>query len=210
MIKGFTVTGTDTDVGKTVFSAMLAQAIGATYYKPIQAGVTPSTDLADVKRLSGLAESHFLPETYRLALPASPHFSAEQEGVDIDPGRLGLPDVAGALVVEGAGGLCVPVTRRLLYIDLFAEWGLPVILCARTALGTINHSLLSVEALKRRGIALHGIVFIGDENADSQRTILDFSGARGLGRLPLLLELNPQSLKQAFTDHFKLEDFVPA
>ena len=143
------ITATDTDVGKTVFAAALAGAIGACYWKPIQCGLEDGGDIARVKALSGLPDDRLLPEVYRFALAASPHRAAEAEGVEIDVARLAPPSVDAPLVIEGAGGLMVPVTRRMLLIDVLATWRIPVILCARTALGTINHTLLSLEALRR-------------------------------------------------------------
>ena len=204
----FIVTGTDTGVGKTVVAAMLTQALDAGYFKPVQSGLEGETDTEAVRRLTGLADGHFLPEVYRLRTPASPHLSAEIDGVAINTGRLTPPDTGRPLIVEGAGGLLVPLTRRTLFIDAFAAWTLPVILCARTALGGINHALLSIEALKARAIPIHGIVFVGDENADTQRTIAEMSGVRRLGRLPWLPHLDSATLAQAFRQHFRLSDFT--
>ena len=207
MSRAFVVTATDTDVGKTVFAAALTRALDGVYFKPIQAGVDGETDLETVRRLSGLGAAHFLPEIYRLKSPLSPHRAAELDGIEIDPVRLALPPTERTLIIEGAGGLLVPVTRRLLFADVFKQWNIPVILCARTALGTINHSLLSLEALRRRRIAVHGIAFIGEENVDSEHTICEMGGVRRLGRLPLLSSLTPVALHQAFAKHFRSEDF---
>ncbi|MBJ7444123.1 MAG: dethiobiotin synthase, partial [Sphingobium sp.] len=120
------VTGTDTGIGKTVFSAGLAAALRAYYWKPIQAGIDPDGDKEEVARLSGLPASHILPEAYRLTTPASPHLAARIDGVEISLDRLALPQVDGPLVVEGAGGVLVPVSENLLMADLFAHWGQPV------------------------------------------------------------------------------------
>lgn len=211
-MKGFIVTGTDTEIGKTIFSAALTLALEGSYYKPVQSGLEEETDTARVQRLTGLPDVHFLPEAYRLNTPASPHLSAELDCVEIDCNRLApqAQDLSGRpipLIAEGAGGLLVPLTREKLTIDAFKEWGLPVILCARTSLGTINHTLLSVEALKARNIPIHGIAFIGEENADSEGTIIDFAGVRKLGRLPILPDINRHSLAQAFDTHFDMTDF---
>jgi dethiobiotin synthetase len=202
------VTGTDTGVGKTVFSAALADALGAVYWKPIQAGLLEETDRQAVLRLSGLSEERVLPEAYRLKTPASPHRAAETDGITIDPDALVLPDTDGPLVVEGAGGLFVPLTRDVAYIDVIARWRAPVVLCARTTLGTINHSLLSIEALRTRGIPFLGVVFIGDENADSEQIIADMGHARRLGRLPHLAPLTGDVLRVAFARHFNIDDFL--
>lgn len=201
------VTGTDTDVGKTVFVAALAGALGARYWKPVQAGLDPSSDAERVAFLSGLPAEHILPEAYRLTTPCSPHRAAEIDGVTIDPSRLALPQVAGPLVVEGAGGVLVPVTPELLFADLFARWGVPVVLVARTALGTINHSLLSIEALRRRGVPILGIAFVGDAQGDSEATIARIGGVKRLGRLPLIDPLDAVTLAAAFAAAFDLDDF---
>ena len=201
------VTGTDTDVGKTVFSAALADALGAQYWKPVQAGLDPSSDAASVTLLSGLPPERILPEAYRLNTPCSPHRAAEIDGVTIESDRLAIPQIAGPLVVEGAGGVLVPVTRDLLFADLFARWACPVVLVARTALGTINHSLLSIEALRGRGVPILGIAFVGDAQDDSEATIAQIGGVKRLGRLPLLDPLNAATLAAAFAAAFDLDDF---
>src|ERR1700722_19887775 len=172
------VSGTDTGIGKTVFAAGLAGALDGVYWKPIQAGLEEETDRATVLRLSGLAPERVLPEAYRLRTPASPHLAAERDGIVIDPEALVLPATDRPLVVEGAGGLRVPLTRELTYIDVMARWKAPVVLCARTTLGTINHSLLSIDALRTRNIPIAGIAFIGDENRESERIIADIGQAR--------------------------------
>ena len=200
----FVVTGTDTGIGKTVFAAGLAGALGACYWKPIQAGVDPEGDKESVAALSGLPASHILPEAYRLATPASPHLAARIDGVEISLDRLALPQVDGPLVVEGAGGLMVPISESLLMIDLFAHWGRPVILCARTGLGTINHSLLSIEALRARGVPIAGIAFIGDPHAENERIVPLLGDVPVLGRLPLLAPLGPETLARAFAAHINL------
>lgn len=187
------VTGTDTGVGKTVASAALAWRLGATYWKPMQAGREDAeSDREAVARLAGVET---LPEAYFLETPCSPHRAAEIDGVTIDPNRLTPP--AGRLVIEGAGGALVPVTRDLLYADLFARWGLPVVIVARTALGTINHSLMTIEVLRARGVRVAGILFSGDEVPDSQATICAMGQVASLGRLPRLDPLTPDSLRAA-------------
>jgi dethiobiotin synthetase len=202
------VTGTDTGVGKTVFSAALAGSLGAIYWKPIQSGLEGGTDSEMVRRLSGLSGASVLPEAYRLMTPVSPHLAAEIDGITIDPQALVLPETDRPLVVEGAGGLLVPLTRETTYIDLFERWQAPVVLCARTSLGTINHTLLSVEAMRARGIALLGVAFIGEENLDSERTITEMGQVRRLGRLPHLAPLTVDTLRAAFARHFDGRDFL--
>jgi dethiobiotin synthetase len=204
----FVVTGTGTGVGKTVFSAALARALGASYWKPVQSGLEGETDSETVRRLSGLDQNRILPEAYRLILPASPHIAAAREGRSIEASRLSVPRVSGPLVIEGAGGLMVPLADTLLQIDLFASWGLPVILCAPTSLGTINHSLLSLEAMAHRGMKLHGVVFIGEQEDEVEMAILSFGKAHRLGRLPPLDPLNATKLAEAFRLNFRLSDFA--
>lgn len=200
------VTGTDTNVGKTVFAAALAGALGASYWKPVQAGDLDMTDSDRVRLLSGLPPENILVEAHRLRTACSPHRSAELDGVEIACGAMSPPD-ADPLVIEGAGGLLVPLTRDILFADLIARWKLPAVLVARTSLGTINHSLLSIHALRSWTIAIHGIAFVGDEARDSEEIICAASGARRLGRLPLIDPLEPASLRRAFLDNFRLEDF---
>ncbi|BCG76300.1 ATP-dependent dethiobiotin synthetase BioD [Mesorhizobium sp. 113-1-2] len=204
MTKRIVITGTDTGIGKTVFSAGLTGLLDSFYWKPVQSGLDEETDSQVVERLAGLPPGRVLPEVYRLKEPLSPHRSAELDGVAIDVARLSLPDLPGPLVIEGAGGLMVPLNRRTKFIDIFAQWRVPVILCARTKLGTINHTLLSIEALRARSIPLIGIAFIGDEVADTQRTIVEFSGVRQLGRLPHIDPLTSETLRDAMVAGFDL------
>lgn len=195
----FVVTGTDTGVGKTVFAAGLAGYLGVPYWKPVQAGLDEGTDRETVAALSG---QPVLPEAYRLTTPCSPHQAAAIDGVTIDLARL-VPS-EGPLVIEGAGGVLVPLREDLLYADLFARWGLPVVLVARTALGTINHSLLSLEALRARAVPVAGIAFVGDENVETERVICAIGQVRRLGRLPWLDPLDADSLRAAFAEGFDL------
>lgn len=204
---GFIVTGTDTDVGKTIFAAALAGAMRGWYWKPVQAGLEEGTDAGSVGRLSGLPADYILPEAYRLTSACSPHRAAAIDGVTIDAARLALP-LQRPLVVEGAGGALVPLGGDMLYADLFARWALPVIVVARTGLGTINHSLMTIEVLRARGCQVHGVAFVGEAVEDSEATIARLGQVRRLGRLPWLPELNADALARAFTDGFDLGDFA--
>ena len=204
-MKGFIVTGTDTGIGKTVFSAALTGALwrrhgAARYWKPVQAGLEETTDSEAVAQLAPGALVH--PEAYRLVTPASPHLAARIDGVTIDPARLALPPGQAPLVVEGAGGALVPLAGRLLYADLFAGWGLPVVVVARTGLGTINHTLLTIEALRARGATLAGIAFVGAAHEENEAVIPLLSGVARLGRLPVLADVTAQTLAQAFDAGF--------
>ena len=207
MSRRFVIAGTDTDVGKTVFAAALVGALDGCYWKPIQAGLEYGGDAALMRLFTPVDSTQILPEVYRLATAASPHRAAEIDGVEIDVDSLVPPATKRPLVIELAGGLMVPLTRSKLQIDLLARWGLPVILCARTKLGTINHSLLSIEALNNRNIPIHGIAFIGDTNEDTERTICEMGNVRRLGRLPMVSPLNAVNIDRAFKDHFRREDF---
>ncbi|PSJ38800.1 dethiobiotin synthase [Allosphingosinicella deserti] len=198
------VTGTDTGIGKTLFSAALVGALGAGYWKPIQAGLEDGSDAGAVAAL--VPGATILPEAYRLATPCSPHRAAELDDVAIDLDAL-VPPAADPLVIEGAGGALVPVTRTCLYADLFARWQLPVVIVARTALGTINHSLLTIEALRARGVPILGIAFSGDAVEDSEATIAAIGRVKRLGRLPTLASLAPEQLAAAFAAAFDIEDF---
>lgn len=198
MSRRIVIVGTDTGVGKTAVSAALVGALGASYWKPVQAGLEGETDSETVARLSGAPAQRILPEAFRLRRPASPHLAARDEGVEIDAAALEPPQCDGPLVIETAGGVMVPLNDRALTIDMLARWRLPVVLVARTALGTINHSLLTLEALRRRDIPIVGVVFVGDEEADVQRSIATIGDAPMLGRLPMLDPLTPQTLRAAF------------
>lgn len=215
----YVITGTGTDVGKTVFAAGLCALIGAEYWKPIQSGlagnvpntkvlpngvVQPGTDRAEVERLSG-ARTH--PEVHLLREPLSPHRAAELDGVPVAPDDLTPPDVP-RLVIEGAGGALVPVTRQVLFADLFARWRLPVVLVAQTGLGTISHSLTALESLRSRRVPVHGVAFTGPPNDDNMATIGEIGRVRVLGRLPLLPQLDRNSLAQAMAENFRAEDFA--
>lgn len=208
MSAGFIVTGTDTGIGKTVFSAALAGALHGYYWKPIQSGLDGETDSDAVRRLSGLSPDRILPEAYRLKLPASPHISAAREGTEIDPERMPLPWGARPIIIEGAGGLLVPLSGCRLQVEQFLAWDLPVILCASTALGTINHTLLSLEALKTRRAHLLGIAFVGDPAEEAEHAIASFSGTPRLGRLPFVAPLDAAPLAAAFRSNFDLAAFA--
>lgn len=206
MTQTFVITGTDTGIGKTIFAASLTKALGGKYFKPVQAGLEPETDSQIVAKLSGCA---VLPEIYRLKLAASPHLAAESEGIEIDPQSLTLPDVTGPLIVEGAGGVMVPLTRNTLFLEVFARWRVPIVLCARTTLGTINHSLMSIAALKYAGCSILGIAFIGEEMVDSEKTICQMGKVHRLGRLPIVSPLDGQNLARVFDENFAISDFLP-
>jgi len=193
----FVITGIGTDVGKTVVSSILAEALKATYWKPIQAG---DLDNSDSIKVNGFTDNvTVLPETFRLSEPMSPHAAAEIDGVEITKEDLNIPEVEGNLIVEGAGGIMVPVNSNgLTFADLIEHWNLPTIVVSRHYLGSINHTLLTIEVLQNRGVAIEGIVFVGDENKATEEIILKSTGVKFLARIPMAEELNkPFVLGQA-------------
>ena len=190
------VCGTDTDVGKTVVSALLVEGLRARYWKPVQSGMEGGGDTGRVAALLELPAERIVPEAYRLAAPVSPHWAAEREGVAIDPARLALPLGDGPLVVECAGGLLVPLRRDWLQIEQIARWGLPVVLVARSGLGTLNHTLLSLEALRQRRIPVLGLVLNGEPHLDNPRTLAELGGVPVLAELPPLEPLTRDSLRR--------------
>ncbi len=198
MMQQLVVCGTDTDVGKTVVSALLVQGLGARYWKPVQCGLEDGGDSARVSQLLGVAAeptaARILPEAYRYSNPVSPHWAAELENSPLDPDRLSLPGGEGPLVVETAGGLLVPLRRDLLQIEQIRRWGLPVLLVARSGLGTLNHTLLSVEALRQRRIPLLGLVLNGPLHPDNPATLEAFTGVPVLACLPPLPALTAAAL----------------
>ena len=202
-MNGFSVTGTDTDVGKTVFCAALAGYLDGWYWKPVQAGMADGTDAERVAALSGLPDNRILPEASRLTTPCSPHRAAQFDGVTIEDAPLALPEYR-PLVVEGAGGALVPLRDDLTVADQMARWGLPAIVVARTTLGTINHTLMTIEVLKARAVPIHGIAFIGEANADSEATICRIGAVRRLGRLPFINPLDRESLRREFSSGIEL------
>lgn len=211
-MKNIIIAGTDTDIGKTVCSALLMSVLQGTYFKPIQSGSKYDSDTQMVKTLSELDEAHFIPERYLLSEPLSPHLAAEIDGVIIDSENLKLPcDMDfNPLIIELAGGLMVPLNRQMLFIDVVKQWmqdGSEVILCAKNTLGTINHTLLSIEALQNRGIPILGIIFTGDGPQDNIKTIAEFSNVRVLGQIPKLDTLNKTTLRKAFYDNFDVDYF---
>lgn len=216
MAQRFVIAGTDTDVGKTIFSAALMLALEEVafkphYWKPLQSGID-SVDTRSVQEITGLSEDRFFPENHIFSAAVSPHRAAEIDEVTVDIPALwekgNIPDCEGTLLIEGAGGLMVPITRKNLQINVYKKWKIPLILCARTDLGTINHTLLSLEALWARRIPIKGVVFIGEPNADNMYTISKFSNVKVLGRLPMVEDMNAQALLEAFKEGFSISDFT--
>jgi len=186
------VTGIGTDVGKTVVSAVLTEALKADYWKPVQTGSFFSTDTAKVQKWVSNTESKFYPEGYLLKQYMSPHAAAELEGTEINIDNIKLPETNNTLIIEGAGGLMVPLNRKQFMIDLIKKFDAEVILVIQNYLGSINHSLLSIDALKNRGLKITGIVLNGPPHQLSEDIILDYSGLKLLGRINKEAELNKE------------------
>jgi malonyl-CoA O-methyltransferase len=195
--RGVFVTGTDTGVGKTVVAAWLTRALDADYWKPIQAGLEDETDTAAVRRLTGLPHERFHEPAYRLEAPLSPHEAARREGIVIELDRIRLPTADRLVVVEGAGGVMVPINDRAFMADLIARLGLPAVVVARSGLGTINHTLLTLESLEARGVAVAGVVMNGPPNEANRRAIETFGAVSVIAEFPPLEPLEAGTLAAA-------------
>ncbi len=196
------VVGTDTNVGKTVLSALLMSAMQAySYWKPIQSGLLEETDTEIVARYSSCDTSRIIPEAYRLSQPLSPHLSSRIDGVVIEMDKLQLPSQQ-SLIVETAGGVLVPINDRSLQIDLLQMWAKPVVIAARSSLGTINHTLMTLEALRRKNIDIVGVVMIGDENAENEKAIEQYGSVKIVGRIPPLKNITADVLRDVYKKEF--------
>lgn len=201
--EAFFVTGTDTGIGKTVISAILTKGLGATYWKPVQSGLKEETDTEAVKRLTGLSQKHFKPEIYRLTEPLSPHASAEIDGAEIAMENFKLPGYdTNHLIVEGAGGVLVPLNRHKMIIDLIARLKLPALVVARSELGTLNHTFLTLEALRARKIPILGVIMNGPQNERNRKAIEYYGGVSVLAELEEIETLDSNSLIPNFKSLF--------
>lgn len=177
------ITGIGTDVGKTIVSAILTEALKADYWKPVQAGDLDWSDTNKVQSLISNTESNFHKETFQLNHSMSPHATAERDGIDILLANIQIPETSNNLIIEGAGGLMVPLNNTDCIIDLIPQLNCEVILVSRNYLGSINHTLLSIEALQKRNILIKGIIFNGKKNKDTESVILKMTGVSLLGRI---------------------------
>ena len=194
--KRIIICGTDTDVGKTIVSSFFVQGRKGIYWKPIQSGTEEGTDTKTVCKLLNLEPNRYLPERYKFKAPVSPHWAAERESSFIEPDNLHLPDLDKLIIIETAGGLMVPLNRNWLQIDQLKVWGAPIILVARTGLGTLNHTLLSLEALKKRNLNVLGLVLNGPPHKDNPKTLEQFGDTKILASLPIFDEVNAKVLSQ--------------
>ena len=213
-MNGFFITGTDTNVGKTVLSALLVAALDANYWKPIQTGSIEGTDRDSVRRFAEVGDDRVLPEAYIFEPPVSPHLAAREAGARIRLDDLPWPPAAATSaperpwIVEGAGGALVPINESETMIDLMRRIGLPVVIAARTSLGTINHTLLTLAALHAAELPVHGVVLIGDQNRENRDTIEKFGHVRVIGEIPKLPNLHRTALMQVFLNHFDRSAFA--
>jgi dethiobiotin synthetase len=208
-MNGFFVTGTDTNVGKTVLSALLVAALDGIYWKPVQTGAIEGTDQNSIGLWAACPEERILPERYLFDPPVSPHLAASEAGIRIALEDFALPAPLDGhpLVVEGAGGAMVPLNEKDLMLDLMRLLGLPVIVAARTSLGTINHTLLTLRALREAHLNVHGVVMIGEKDVENRRAIEHYGKARVVGDIPVLQEISRSALLEVFVRHFDRQAF---
>jgi len=190
----FVICGTDTDIGKTLISAFFVRGLNAFYWKPIQSGIDPETDSHALERLSKVNKSKIINEAYIFKQAVSPHWASEIDRQVINFQNLNLPNVDGALIIETAGGLMVPLTRNYLQIDQIKKWDLPIILVCKSTLGTLNHTLLSIEALKKRNIKILGLVINGEKHLDNPKTLTEFSNIPIIAEFPYIQKIDSNNL----------------
>ncbi len=190
----FVICGTDTDIGKTLISSFFVRGLNSFYWKPIQSGINSETDSQAVARLTKVSEAKIINEAYIFREPVSPHWAAEIDHKLINFQLLNLPNICGSLIVETAGGLMVPITRNYLQIDQIKKWDLPVILVCKSGLGTINHTLLSIEALKKRNIKILGLVINGKKHLDNPKTLTEFSNLPIIAEFPYIQKIDSNHL----------------
>jgi dethiobiotin synthase len=203
-MSGYFVTGTDTNVGKTVLSALLVAALDAVYWKPVQTGAVEGTDRESVRRWTEATEDRLPQEQFRFDPPVSPHLAAREAGTAIVLSAFELPVIASdrKWIVEGAGGVMVPLNERELMRDLIRRIGFPVIVASRTSLGTINHTLLTLAALREAHIPICGVALIGEENTENRRAIEHYGHVRIIGRIPNLKQIDRAALLEVYEKHF--------
>ncbi len=206
---GYFVTGTDTNVGKTVLSALLVAALDAVYWKPVQTGASDGTDRESVRAWTEASEERLPLERYRFDPPVSPHLASREAGVRIALEAFELPTAPKGRkwIVEGAGGVMVPLNEHELMRDLMRQIGLPVIVAARTALGTINHTLLTLAALREANLPICGVALIGEKNIENRCAIENYGNVRVIGHIPMLNEINRAALLDVYEKYFDHQAF---
>ncbi len=194
------ICGTDTDVGKTLISSFFVRGLQSFYWKPIQSGIETETDSQTIYRLSGVKKEKILSEAYIFNKPVSPHWASEIDGKEIDLNLLNLPPIDGSLIIETAGGLMVPITRSFLQIEQIKKWNLPVIIVCKSSLGTLNHTLLTIEALKKRNIKILGLIINGEKHLDNPRTLKEFSKLPIIAEFPRLSNVDKNNLDRLWKE----------
>jgi dethiobiotin synthase len=210
MSQRYLVTGTDTAVGKTVVSALLCAALNATYWKPIQTGTLEGTDRLTVQRLAGIGEDQTLPVAYSFAPAVSPHLAAKWAGMEIELERLEIPPEAGKnpLIVEGTGGVLVPINSTHFMLDMIAKLKLPTLVVAWSSLGTVNHTLLTLAALHSASVPVRGVILMGEHNDDNRETIERYGHAKVVAEIPKLPFLNRSVLLRVYETRFDRQIFA--
>ena len=191
------VTGIGTGIGKTLISAILTEKLKADYWKPIQAGDLETSDSLNVERLITNTKTFIHPERFKLNTPASPHYAAKLDDIEIQLNDFNMPKTENNLIIEGAGGIMVPLNEKDLLLDLIIKLGAEIILISQNYLGSINHTLLSVNILKQHDIKIRGIIFNGKENLETQRYILQYTGCKFLGHIPNLKQVDKGNILSA-------------
>jgi len=195
-MRNVVIVGISTGVGKTFISSIVVEALEAEYWKPVQAGNLEFTDTDVVKSLVSNNRSVYHSEGYRLTKPMSPHAAAKIDGVSIELNKLALPNTNTNLVIEIAGGIMVPLNDMQLNIDLIEQWDTPVILVSQNYLGSINHTILSIDALRSRAINILGIIFNGERNAATEEFILSYTGLKCIGKVNTEKEISKEIVKR--------------
>jgi dethiobiotin synthetase len=208
-MNGFFVTGTDTGVGKTVLSALLVAALDGVYWKPVQTGASEGTDRNSVRLWAACPEERLLLERYCFDPPVSPHLAGREAGarIALDAFDLPAPVANFPFIVEGAGGAMVPLNEQDLMLDLMRRLGLPIVVAARTSLGTINHTLLTLAALRGAQLIVRGVVLIGTENVENRRAIELYGKVRVIGHIPVLEKIHRAALLEVFANNFERRAF---
>ncbi|GAA4205714.1 dethiobiotin synthase [Pedobacter jeongneungensis] len=188
------ITGIGTGIGKTLISAIITEKLKADYWKPIQSGDLDTSDSITIKSLISNEKTIIHPESYRLTQPLSPHLSARIDEIEIDLQKINIPETDNNLIIEGAGGLMVPLNEKELIVDLIKKLNAEVILVSQNYLGSINHTLLSLNLLKQYQIPVKGIVFNGDENEETERYIQQYGKVKSLGHVPNLNLINKENI----------------
>lgn len=190
------VAGIGTDVGKTVVSGILATLLQGDYWKPIQSGDEENGDTVTMQRLLDPSKHRLFPPAYSLKAPLSPHHAARLENVIIQLESIAIPFTERPLIIEGVGGILVPLTEQILSLDLFKSWNSQWVIVSKHYLGSINHTLLTIEVLKKYQIPIAGLIFNGEPNPDTEAAILTISGIPLLGRLLPEGQINLQTIQR--------------